>query len=68
VERLLQIGQLGKRLGVNPKTIRYYEEVGLLAEPARSEAGYRFYGAEDEERLRFIPCSTAYPELTPTGC
>ena len=29
------IGELGDRLGVNPKTIRYYEEIGLLSEPAR---------------------------------
>lgn len=54
VEELMQIGQLGRRLGVNPKTIRYYEKVGLLPEPDRSEAGYRLYGPEDEERLRFI--------------
>jgi len=54
VEQQLQIGQLGRRLGVNPKTIRYYEEIGLLPEPVRSPAGYRLYGPEDEERLRFI--------------
>lgn len=49
-----QIGQLAKRLGVNAKTIRYYEQLGLLPEPMRSEGGYRLYGADDEERLRFI--------------
>jgi DNA-binding transcriptional MerR regulator len=54
VEVALQIGQLAERAGVNPKTIRYYEQIGLLPEPARSKGGYRLYGADDEERLRFI--------------
>lgn len=54
VDAPLQIGQLAKRAGVTPKTIRYYEQVGLLPEPARSKGGYRLYGADDEERLRFI--------------
>jgi DNA-binding transcriptional MerR regulator len=48
------IGELAKRLGVTPKTIRYYESLGLLAAPGRSESGYRVYGDEDAERLRFI--------------
>ncbi|MGI8547304.1 MAG: MerR family DNA-binding protein [Gemmatimonadaceae bacterium] len=34
--------------------MRYYEEIGLLPEPARSTAGYRLYGASDRERLHFI--------------
>ncbi len=50
----LQIGQLAERVGVSAKTIRYYEQLGLLPEPVRSESGYRLYGADDEERLRFI--------------
>ncbi len=48
------IGELGKRLNVNPKTIRYYEEIGLLPEPVRTPGGYRVYGEEDVERLAFI--------------
>jgi MerR family copper efflux transcriptional regulator len=51
---MLQIGQLAERVGVSAKTIRYYGQVGLLPEPVRSESGYRLYGIEDEERLRFI--------------
>jgi DNA-binding transcriptional MerR regulator len=54
VDGALQIGQLAERAGVKPKTIRYYEQVGLLPKPARSKGGYRLYSADDEERLRFI--------------
>lgn len=54
MERGLFIGELAKRLGVNPKTIRYYEGLGLLSEPRRSESGYRLYAEDDAERLRFI--------------
>jgi DNA-binding transcriptional MerR regulator len=50
----LRIGELAVELGINPKTIRYYEEIGLLPAPARSPAGYRLYSAADGERLRFI--------------
>ena len=50
----LRIGELAGELGLNPKTIRYYEAIGLLPAPRRNEAGYRIYGAEDRERLRFI--------------
>ena len=50
----LRIGELAAAVGVNPKTIRYYEEIGLLPAPRRTAAGYRQYGAVDGERLRFI--------------
>jgi MerR family transcriptional regulator, Zn(II)-responsive regulator of zntA len=50
----LLIGELAAELGLNPKTIRYYEEIGLLPEPERSESGYRLYTRDDLERLRFI--------------
>ncbi|MCA1716402.1 MAG: heavy metal-responsive transcriptional regulator [Actinobacteria bacterium] len=49
----MRIGQLAKRLNLNTQTIRYYERIGLLPEPGRSEAGYRLYGEGDERRLRF---------------
>ncbi len=39
----LTIGQLAKLTGVPPKTIRYYEEVGILPPPERSESRYRLY-------------------------
>lgn len=50
----LRIGELAAELGLNPKTIRYYEQIGLLPIPPRTEAGYRLYGAADQDRLRFI--------------
>jgi MerR family transcriptional regulator, Zn(II)-responsive regulator of zntA len=51
---MLRIGELAAELGLNPKTIRYYEEIGLLPRPQRTEAGYRLYDAADRERLLFI--------------
>lgn len=50
----LRIGELAGELGINPKTIRYYEEIGLLPSPTRSEAGYRLYDGADRQRLEFI--------------
>jgi DNA-binding transcriptional MerR regulator len=40
--------------GLTARSIRYYEEMGLLAPAARSEGDYRLYDADDIERLRFI--------------
>ncbi|MBI4304531.1 MAG: MerR family transcriptional regulator [Chloroflexi bacterium] len=48
------IGQLACELNLNPKTIRYYEEVGILPEPQRSESGYRLYSGVEIERLRLV--------------
>lgn len=50
----MKIGELAKRLELNTQTIRYYERIGLLPEPDRTESGYRSYAEEDERRLRFI--------------
>ncbi len=50
----LTIGQVAKLTGVTTKTVRHYHKVGLLAEPERSEAGYRLYRAEDLLRLQSI--------------
>jgi DNA-binding transcriptional MerR regulator len=50
----MRVGELAKKLDLNTQTIRYYERIGLLPEPDRTEAGYRLYGEEDERRLRFI--------------
>ncbi|HEY4189123.1 MAG TPA: MerR family transcriptional regulator [Candidatus Limnocylindrales bacterium] len=52
--RLLRIQEVAADTGLTPRTIRYYEELGLLAPAARSEGAYRLYDAEDLERLRFI--------------
>lgn len=50
----MKIGELGERCSVSAKTIRYYESIGLLDEPTRTASGYRDYGDEAVERLRFI--------------
>ena len=50
----LTIGQVADKSGCTPPTIRYYESIGLLALPARSEAGRRSYGPADVARLAFI--------------
>jgi DNA-binding transcriptional MerR regulator len=47
MRELLQIGEVAKLIGVSPKTIRYYHEIGLLAEPKRTDGGYRLYTAQD---------------------
>lgn len=52
--RPMRIGQLAERLGINTKTIRYYERIGLLPEPERRPSGYRVYSDEDLERVAFI--------------
>lgn len=50
----MKIRELAQRTGVNPKTIRYYEAIGLLPPPARAENNYREYTEEDVERLRLV--------------
>jgi DNA-binding transcriptional MerR regulator len=50
----VRIGELAERLGVNTKTIRYYESIGLVPSPPRTSSGYRIYRREDEVRVAFI--------------
>jgi DNA-binding transcriptional MerR regulator len=50
----LSIGELGTETGLSPRTIRYYEELGLLPGVRRRAGGRRVYGPGDRERLRFI--------------
>lgn len=50
----MQIGEVARRLDLNPKTIRYYEEIGLLPKPERTEGGFRTYTPEGVERIDFI--------------
>ena len=50
----MRIGVLAGQLGLNPKTIRYYEGIGLLPEPRRTASGYRDYEQKTVELLRFI--------------
>ena len=50
----VRIGELADRLGVTTKTVRFYESIGLLPDPARTPSGYRDYAETDAERLTFI--------------
>jgi DNA-binding transcriptional MerR regulator len=50
----MRIGELAERLNLNPRTLRYYESIGLLTEPDRTESGYRDYSEDDLERVRFV--------------
>jgi MerR family copper efflux transcriptional regulator len=54
VMNAMTIGQAAQRSGVPPKTIRYYESIGLVRPTARGENNYRSYGEEEVEFLRFI--------------
>lgn len=55
----MKIGDLADSVGVSAKTVRYYESIGLLAEPERTSSNYRDYGDAALERLRFIRDSQA---------
>ncbi|QDI74402.1 MULTISPECIES: MerR family transcriptional regulator [Leisingera] len=51
---MLTIGSLGKKTGTKVQTIRYYEQIGLMPEPGRTEGGQRRYGEAELDRLSFI--------------
>lgn len=50
----MRIGELADQLGINTKTIRYYEEIGLVPPAPRTSGGYRDYSDHDATRLVFI--------------
>ena len=52
--RLLRIQEVAAELGLTTRSIRYYEEIGLLEPAARSDGDYRLYDADDLDRLRYI--------------
>jgi MerR family transcriptional regulator, mercuric resistance operon regulatory protein len=52
--REISIGDLSKQTGVHIETIRYYERIGVMPKPARSEAGRRIYDSAQLNRLAFI--------------
>ena len=54
VRQTPKIGELAKLNGATTKTIRYYELLGLLPKPERTDSGYRLYDEKDVERLSFI--------------
>lgn len=51
---MLTIGALSRKTGTKVQTIRYYEHIGLLHEPRRTEGGQRRYSVPDLDRLAFI--------------
>lgn len=48
------IGDIAKKFGLNPRTIRYYEAIGILPKARRIESRYRVYDDKAIERLEFI--------------
>ncbi len=55
----MRIGELADAASVPTKTIRYYEEIGLLPAPERRANGYREYDGSAGERLRFVKAAQA---------
>lgn len=51
---MLGIGELSRTTGCNIETIRYYERMGLLHKPLRTEGGHRLYNTTNQQRLLFI--------------
>jgi len=51
---LIKIGDFAKLAGTNLRTVRYYEELGLLTPASRSSGGFRYYRIEDLDRLRMV--------------
>lgn len=52
--RLLRITEVAAEVGLTARSVRYYEELGLLKPAARSEGSYRLFDDDDLQRLRFI--------------
>lgn len=50
----LQIGEVAERTGVTQRTLRFYEERGLLKPPSRLEGGFRLYSEDDVRRVEQI--------------
>ncbi|WP_448572795.1 heavy metal-responsive transcriptional regulator [Trichothermofontia sp.] len=51
---MFQVGEVSRRLGLNPQTLYFYERIGLIPPPERTVAGYRLFSQQDIERLAFI--------------
>lgn len=54
MKQRLFIGDLSRQFNIPAQTIRYYERIGLIDPPERTESQYRVYSEEDVDRLRFI--------------
>jgi MerR family transcriptional regulator, Zn(II)-responsive regulator of zntA len=51
---MLQVGEVAHKLGLNSQTLYFYERIGLIPTPQRTETGYRLFSETDIERLTFI--------------
>ena len=51
---MMHIGELAERTGLSLRTLRHYDEIGLLTPSGRTEGGFRLYTDEDEARLLLI--------------
>jgi DNA-binding transcriptional MerR regulator len=60
-DRMLQIGEVAERVGLSLRTVRYYEEMGLIEPEKRTEGGFRLYVDEHVDRLQLIK------EMKPLG-
>ncbi len=56
----ITIGDLANETGVKTRTIRFYEEKGLMPRPRRSESGYRLYSEQDIKLLRLIRSARSF--------
>jgi MerR family copper efflux transcriptional regulator len=54
IEGMYQIGEVAEAVGLSLRTIRHYEEVGLVPPSGRSAGGFRLYTDDDVERLRLV--------------
>lgn len=52
--RTMHIGELAERTGLSLRTLRHYDEVGLVSASGRTEGGFRLYTHDDHERLMLI--------------
>ncbi len=50
----MQIGEVAERTGLTHRTLRFYEEKGLLDPPSRMEGGFRLYSEEDVQRIEHV--------------
>jgi len=51
---MFQVGEVSRLLDINPQTLYFYERIGLIPSPQRTEAGYRLFSQQDVDRLTFI--------------
>jgi len=53
-EEFISIGNLAKTIGITTRTLRYYEEMGIMSPPQRLEGAVRVYAPSDVRKLKFI--------------